>query len=547
MAGARIALSGVGPEADRLRWESASRLRVGRASSSDIVLNDASVSREHAEIRFTAQGWVLRDLGSSNGTFLNGVVVGGSERRVRPNDLIKLGEVVLRVAAAEPEVRPSADDRTPNKIRTSGACFKLQASSRRSWDRAVREAARPDDNRLWPASRILPLLSAGHHLTQITSLDDLLRTLLEEVTTVLQAQRGAIVLANEATGELRLRAVVTADDRINPGKHFSQTLAERCYRDGESLLCADVSIEESLVQAPSVTRGTMSSIICALLRSPRRRLGVLHLDRGPFQQPFTRDDFDLVDAVACYVSVGIETARMLEQQRELFLRAATTLAQTVEMRDEYTGNHTQRVTAYALMLAEELRLSPAERQQIAIGAPLHDIGKIAVADAILLKPGKLTPAEFEEMQGHVAKGAALLANIPGLTPMLPIVRHHHERWDGSGYPDGLAGEAIPLLARVVAVADAFDAMTSDRPYRLAMPLDDALAELATRAGSHFDPRCVQAFTRLRPRIERMLAGTSALPNGDGPVMTELPSADMLAELSFAASRAREAGKGDPGD
>jgi HD-GYP domain-containing protein (c-di-GMP phosphodiesterase class II) len=507
MTGPRVVLCGVSSQVESLRWESASRLRLGRANGADVVLQDASVSREHAEVRYTPSGWMLCDLGSSNGTRLNGVPLGGDECRLHARDLIQLGQVILQVVAAD---LPPQADRPAGQIQdSSGARFYFQATSRRSWERAVERTGRPADDRLWPAARILPLLRAGHHLTQMTSLDELLRTLLEEVASVLQAQRGAIVLADEKTGHLRLRAAFSGPDHAGSAKHFSRTLADRCYLEGESFLCADVSSEQALTSAQSVAHGTMATIICALLRSPRRRLGVLHLDRGPYQQPFDRDDFDLVDAVACYVSVGIESAQMLEQQRDLLLGAATTLAQTVEMRDEYTGNHTQRVTAYALLLAEEMGLSPADRHMIAVGTPLHDIGKIAVTDAVLRKPGRLTPDEQAEMQTHVARGAALLVNIPGLTPMLPIVRHHHERWDGGGYPDGLAGEAIPLLARVVAVADAFDAMTSDRPYRRALPLIEALAELTAQAGSHFDPRCVEAFLRLRPRIEAMLTEREA--------------------------------------
>jgi putative nucleotidyltransferase with HDIG domain len=231
--------------------------------------------------------------------------------------------------------------------------------------------------------------------------------------------------------------------------------------------------------------------------------------------------------------VGIESAQMQEQQRDLFVQVATALAQTVEMRDECTGNHTQRVAAYALMLADELGLSPAERQHVAIGAALHDIGKIAVPDAVLHKPGRLTGDERAEMQGHAAKGAALLENIPGLTPMLPVVRHHHERWDGTGYPDGLAGEAIPRLARVVAVADAFDAMTSDRPYRRALTADEALAELAALAGSHFDPACVEAFLRLRPRIDALLARKAPLPEAAGQAIAAACGRNGSASGQFA--------------
>src|SRR5262249_25324858 len=154
----------------------------------------------------------------------------------------------------------------------------------------------------------------------------------------------------------------------------------------------------------------------------------------------------------------------LQKQRELFVNTISILAQAVEMRDEYTGGHTARVTNYSLMLSRQLQLSAEEEQFIRIGTPLHDIGKIGIDDAILRKPGRLTAEEFEVMKTHTVKGAAILATVPDLAPVIPIVRSHHERWDGRGYPDGLAGDAISRLARVVAVADAFDAMTSNRPY-----------------------------------------------------------------------------------
>jgi HD-GYP domain-containing protein (c-di-GMP phosphodiesterase class II) len=395
-------------------------------------------------------------------------------------------------------------------IRGTGTCFSLKAVARRSWERAVERAERGEDHRMWPARRILPLLRAGHYLTQMTALDDLLQALLAEVVTVLDAQRGAIVLADEATGKLCLRAAFAETKTVSLAKCFSETLADRCFREGESMLCADVRIEKDLERATSVAQGTMASIICGLLRTPRSNQGVLHLDRGPLQEPFTQDDFDLVDAVACYISVGIETARMLEQQRDLFLHAATTLAQTVEMRDAYTGGHTQRVTVYALLLAEELQMSPAEKHALEIATPLHDIGKIAVDDAVLRKAERLTEAEDVQMRTHVIRGAALLANIPGLAPMLPIVRNHHERWDGRGYPDGQQGGQIASVARVVAIADAFDAMTSDRPYRKGLPLDEAFRELSAKAGTHFDPTYVAAFLSLRAKIERVMAAAAVV-------------------------------------
>jgi putative nucleotidyltransferase with HDIG domain len=289
-----------------------------------------------------------------------------------------------------------------------------------------------------------------------------------------------------------------------PSKGYSKTLAERCFRRGESLLCQDASADESLQSARSVKQGDMSSVICALLRTPRQRLGILHLDRGPFEEPYTENELYLADAIAASVAVGIECAQLVEQQREQFVQTVTTLARAVELRDQHTGDHTKRVTNYALLLADTMKVPHAERSQLEIGTPLHDIGKIGIDDAILRKPGKLTPAEFDAMKTHTVKGAEIVESIGSLNSVVPIVRHHHERWDGAGYPDRLQREQIALTARIVAVADAFDAMTSHRPYRPAMPAQLAFLEILSKAGTHFDPACVQAILRIRPQIETML-------------------------------------------
>jgi HD-GYP domain-containing protein (c-di-GMP phosphodiesterase class II) len=253
-----------------------------------------------------------------------------------------------------------------------------------------------------------------------------------------------------------------------------------------------------------VVRGSMASIVCAVLRSPERVLGVLHLDRSFLQEPFSETDLYLADSLAAALALAVERLQMEDRQHELFLQTVTALAQAVEMRDSYTGDHTHRVTAYSLILAEELGLPADQRQLLRAATALHDIGKIGVDDEILRKPGRLSDAEFNHMKRHVTRGSEIIQMIPGLAWALPVVRGHHERWDGTGYPDKLKGEEIPLTARVVSVADAFDAMTSDRPYRRGMPSSVAFAELEAGAGKQFDPRCVEAFIRARPRIEALL-------------------------------------------
>lgn len=182
--------------------------------------------------------------------------------------------------------------------------------------------------------------------------------------------------------------------------------------------------------------------------------------------------------------------------REATLNGAlAALAEAVEAKDDYVGGHVNRVAEYALLVADELGLKGEERDEVFFAAVLHDIGKIAIPDAILAKPGPLTEDEWEVMKTHSARGEAIVRQIPGLQNVARMVRHHHERYGGGGYPDGISGEAIPLGSRIVAAVDAFDAMTTDRVYRKARSVKEALEELRREAGRQFDPRVVEALER----------------------------------------------------
>lgn len=511
MSEPRIVLSGVGHKLQGLSWESDSALRIGSHDDMDVVLHDLSIARFHAEIEHKAGAWLVRNHAAKGrpGTTLNGIPLERGECSLKAQDVLQCGGLRLQVTVLEPTestTAPEANGAAPNGNLVSGY-MRVQAATNRSWDEALQKFTFDHRPRSAGQSGMLTLVRTGHHLRHIASLDELLRSVLSEVVSALGAQRGSIVLQDEHTGQLELRSVLGPALSGPSQKCYSRTLAERVFHQGESLLSRDVRVDNDLNAARSVQLGTMSSIICALLRSPRQRLGVLQLDRGPLQSPFEEEDLYLADAIAASVAVGIESAQLVEKQREQFVQTVASLARAVEMRDQYTGDHTRRVTDYALMLAEEISLPAVERYHIQVGTPLHDIGKIGIDDAILRKPGKLTIDEFESMKSHTLKGAAILESMCSLTPMIPIVRNHHERWDGNGYPDRLAGNRIAITARVVSVADAFDAMTSDRPYRRALTSDQAYHELVHMAGSHFDPQCIGAFLRLRPKIEaRMRQG-----------------------------------------
>jgi len=244
-----------------------------------------------------------------------------------------------------------------------------------------------------------------------------------------------------------------------------------------------------------------------------------------------------------------------EQVSQLHLRTIEALALAIEAKDETTSEHLQRVRVYAMELAKELGLSDDETEALRAASVLHDIGKLAVPEHIISKPGKLTPEEFEKMKIHPIVGAEILDQVHFPYPVVPIVRAHHEKWDGSGYPNGLAGEAIPVGARILAAVDCLDALASDRQYRKALPLDEAMAKVATEAGTSFDPKIVailqrryieleklankqplQAAPKLSTdiKVERGSAPAAGFAETQGPVATE-----VRIELGERISRAQE--------
>ncbi len=192
-----------------------------------------------------------------------------------------------------------------------------------------------------------------------------------------------------------------------------------------------------------------------------------------------------------------------EQVSNLHLRTIEALALAIEAKDETTSEHLQRVRIYAMELARELGLSEDETEALKAASVLHDIGKLAVPEHIISKPGKLTPEEFEKMKIHPIVGAEILEQVHFPYPVVPIVRAHHEKWDGSGYPNGLAGDAIPIGARILAAVDCLDALASDRQYRKALPLHEAMAKVASEAGTSFDPKVVAILHRRYIELEKL--------------------------------------------
>ncbi|HEV7555596.1 MAG TPA: HD-GYP domain-containing protein [Kofleriaceae bacterium] len=225
-----------------------------------------------------------------------------------------------------------------------------------------------------------------------------------------------------------------------------------------------------------------------LVEEQRELVRKLSIDQSKMQRRET-----LLDTV-----VKERTKELEESYEKLKIanrQALFGLAEAIEAKDPYTKGHCGRVAAYSLLLAKEAGYPAEGLETLEFGAFLHDIGKIGIKDAVLLKPGPLDDAEWAHMREHPVKGDEIASKIEMLRPIMPAVRNHHERWDGSGYPDKMVAEAIPLVARIVAIADAYDAMATDRPYKKALPLEECEAVLLKTAGKMYDPELIEVFVK----------------------------------------------------
>jgi diguanylate cyclase (GGDEF)-like protein len=339
----------------------------------------------------------------------------------------------------------------------------LDAERRQSERARAREARERDFNREL-RQKIAQLQADRGALGQWRDVPTLV---LETAVALTEADKG-ILLEDQGEGELEVASHSGFDD--------DPRLDELAERFGERALERDETLrEDELLAIPIYIRDEMSGVIVCV--------------GGDFEEM----DDEVLLALGDHAGAILQNTRLHGELRGAYLSTVTLLAEAIQAKDPFLRGHSDGVCAYVDAVAEQLELEAGRRERLVFGSLLHDVGKIGISERILHKPGRLTPEEYAIVQLHPRIGYRLIEQVPALEAMAPAILHHHERYDGTGYPSGLRGEQIPLEARVIAVADAFSAMTADRPYRDRMALEDACAELERNAGTQFDPEIVRIF------------------------------------------------------
>lgn len=357
-------------------------------------------------------------------------------------------------------------------------------------------------------ARMRALLDVGLELGRTLDRDRLLHLIMNRVCDLLQAEAASVFELDEEAGELVLCATSLAPTgqwpqiRVPHGEGIAGWVAAH----GETVLVPDVSKDSRFYaragqEVGFVTRSILCTPLAVQEQIPgqetfrRRVIGVAQALNKRGDAPFTRDDIEIFEGLARQAAMAMERTRLYREINDMFVDMVRALAEAIEAKDPYTRGHTGRVTDISVAIAREMGLPQEEVFKISLSALLHDIGKIGMPDAILRKPSRVTDEELQVIHEHPERGERILKPLRHLREIIAGVAEHHERYDGQGYPRRLAGEEISLAGRVIAVADTFDAMTSNRPYRQGMPVDLVLAEIRQQADRQFDPRVVEAFLR----------------------------------------------------
>jgi putative nucleotidyltransferase with HDIG domain len=473
------------PDIDLLPGDSKT---VGRGTQANVIVDDPSLSRMHARLTLDADGRLhVEDLGSTNGVMVNGTQHKSTD--LSADDVVAFGFVEYVVVVREG--MPAHAPQTPNFADQTIMRVTVKRDAPPVVDKVVLEA----------------LLATSRELMAFEDLPGLLERVLDRLHTIVKPDRSAILLVDRTTGALTPRAVRPRGAYTSVSQFASSTLIREALASSDALIISDPMSNPRLQHAASVVQAYVRSAICVPLFGRSGAIGALYADRVGSADDFTPDLAQYAGAFASYAASALETAQLYEDREAHFRATLEAFAKAIDARDPYTAGHSERVTKYVLALARARGISETELEIIRRGGMMHDIGKVGVPDAVLRKAGPLNPEERAFIEAHPTTGFKMLQAVPFLVDALPSIRSHHERWDGQGYPDKLAGTRIHPHARLMAVADTYDAMTSARPYRGALSREEAARRIRAEVGTQFDPAAVEIFDVVEAEFHALREGT----------------------------------------
>ena len=481
-------------------------LTLGRDSASDVSLEDPKVSRRHAQLEVRAGQLYVRDLGSTNGTFVNSRLI--QEERLELGDVITIGTTELCL-------RDSNDSHTINFTSIEAiVTSEVQAKPKGGKDPLAEqfanifnfykdynpEPAQVEQVELVKTQRLLngleSLYSVTNEMARLLPLNELLKVVAQGLFKVFAGAENLVILLYNQ--DIQRFVPAYARDRQGdeaPKITVSTTVLQRMMEKRCTLIANDLGDDSSMNVGESILQFNVKAAICAPLIASDRVLGALYMDNRLKNIHYDQMDAELVTSFANQAAIAIDNARLCDSLQNSYVQTLQSLVKAIEAKDDYTRGHSQRVKTYAIGIAKTLKLEQPFIDRLAIAAELHDIGKIGVSEGIINKPGNLTDEEYKDIKNHVEMGVRILEPIQHLADVIPMIRGHHERWDGRGYPDGISEETIPFGGRILAVADTFDAMTSQRAYNKPIEKSVAAEKILKESKTAFDPVVAQALYR----------------------------------------------------
>jgi HD-GYP domain-containing protein (c-di-GMP phosphodiesterase class II) len=339
------------------------------------------------------------------------------------------------------------------------------------------------------SKHLATLLDVERTFNSSLEIDEVLNAVIDKVISLMKAERGFIMLVESDKLVVRVARNIEKHTIRSEDFKVSGNIINKVVIEKKPILSSNAMDDPRLDAFASVSLHSIRSILCVPMLSKEKVVGVIYVDNRIKTGVFKKGDLQLLNAISYHAATAIDNARLYANLKN----AVKALANAIEARDSYTRGHVERVSQFAVEIAKELNLPEDEIKEIEISSILHDVGKIGVPDTILQKPGPFNEQEKEVMKKHTIQGKAIVEPIDLSTRIKDGILYHQEKYDGSGYPERLTGDNIPLFARILAVADAYDAMRSDRPYRKRLPKEVAVAELRKWSGIQFDPQCVDAF------------------------------------------------------